>query len=109
MSGRDSYTPVRGSGGGVSDDACSKMMFESEIANIDDDIENQLTIGDRLDVSLAVENGTMAPVLFWQGRKIGGFTRNGHKLKSCLEKGQDFEAEVRNIDSGIVTVFVKAV
>lgn len=104
MSGSDPTSHnggTRGAGGSCPDD------LELTLGSPDPEAIADLEIGYVLDV-LSIEEPVRGVAAFdVSGRYVGAVTRDLVDLRSCLEQGVLYEAEVLNIRGGAITVVVR--
>ena len=106
MSGSDSsVTHTGGAGGGGSGDC--NIQFETTLASPNPEVVDTLEVGGILDI-VSIESpirGVIARVI--GGDDVGAITRDILLLRRCIEEGNAYEADIRRIDGGSVTVFVR--
>lgn len=107
MSSGGFSAPPRGASGVVDDRICSRLVFETKVANADEDLLDKLTEGMVLDVSLVIENGVESVAILYQGQILGGIMSHGVQLKSCLSNDFEFEAVILSISMGIITIKIQ--
>ena len=95
-----------GGGSGAGSVDCSQLIFETAVGSPNAAVLAELTVGDVCDVVL-MQNPThiavMTPV---SGHVLGALVNRWEELLECLEKGVQFVAEVRSVQSP-VTVLVR--
>tara|TARA_R110002094_G_scaffold97249_3_gene98233 strand:- start:564 stop:899 length:336 start_codon:yes stop_codon:yes gene_type:complete len=108
MSGSDS-----GVGGGIGSGpfggrsaACNTLAIETMLSSPKPDVIEQLSVGDRLEIELLQLGGIEKVVACLDGQHAGGLVQQADRVKSCIEQGFSFQAEVRDINGARVTVFV---
>ncbi|OUR62361.1 hypothetical protein A9Q74_05160 [Colwellia sp. 39_35_sub15_T18] len=107
MSSGGFSAPPRGANGIADDSVCSRLVFETKVANADEDLIEKLKEGMLLDVSLVIENGVESVAILFQGQILGGIMSHGAQLKSCLEHGFEFIAVVLSVSMGIIVIKVQ--
>lgn len=100
--GDNDYSPGDGGGGGSSMD-CTKLTFETTLLSTNPDILKTLRIGD----VLAVRRGQYsATVVTKAGEIVGSIVTNASQLLACMDGGNEYIAEVLEIDDGACRVKV---
>lgn len=96
-----------GTTGAGQPDECPGRPLEVVLASPDPEVVADLDEGDLLDV-VAVEDpirGVIARTL--TGELVGAVTRDIVRLRTCMGRGFEFEAEVLRLAGGSVTIIVR--
>jgi hypothetical protein len=97
-----------GSGGNGGHIDCSKFSFETHINSPDPTEVAKLSVGDILEIVLAIR-GTVEVVQVLNGSNVvGGIVDRAPSLKQCLDKGFKFTATVRSISGAAVKIYVES-
>jgi hypothetical protein len=96
----------QGGGSGLGGVDCSQLIFETAVGSPDPAVLAQSAVGDVCDIVL-MRNPTriivMTPVA---GEVLGALVNRWEELLGCLEKGVQFVAEIKSVQSP-VTVLVR--
>lgn len=106
MSGSDPSVR-RSTGAGMGGGEECAITFETTLASPDPDAVDTVRAGDLLDVESidSPVSGVVAKVI--GGPIVGAIARDILLLRRCLDRGNDYEAEVLRISGGAVTVVVR--
>lgn len=87
--------------------SCDELTFEADLASPKEEAVSQLAEGDILDVLL--ERVGEAPIVNVRvnGDLVGSLVSHLPELIRCLQEGNDFVAEIKEIDDGKVSVEVR--
>jgi hypothetical protein len=112
MSGNPTTTPGGGSGGfgtggGGGGDGCA-FDFVASVGSPDPALVPQMRAGDVLMVALQ-DNPPAVLVTDGAGNVVGGITQFAAQLRSCIQQGYAYEAEVQSVRGGAVEVQVRPV
>lgn len=107
MSGKDS--PSGGSLGnfGGRATACDTLGFETLLSSPKQGVIATIAVGDILEITTHIQHGIETVVALANGNIAGGIVENSEKIKSCIEQGFSYQADVREINGARVKVFVR--
>jgi len=91
------------SGGAIS---CDSLAFETVLSSPKPNVVSMLSVGDILDIQIHVSVGVETVVILHNNDIAGGLVKNSDVIKTCLDKGYQYEAEVREIKGAQVKIFV---
>jgi hypothetical protein len=100
-----------GYGGGFNETAseCSDLVINTQVSSPKPSVVKLLNVGDILAVSLVLTNATEVVQLLSGSELLGGVASpDVNKLKNCLRQGVQFEATVKEIRQGQVTIRIAA-
>lgn len=84
---------------------CSELSFETLLATPVEDVVRRLSKGDILQISLQGDDQIV--IVKYGNHDAGAIVVNLPELLRCLQQGAEFEAEVKDIDDGAITVEVR--
>lgn len=104
---RSTDSVASGTGGGSQAEECPGRDFETVLASPDPDAVAAIRKGDLLDIVSVDEpvRGVVARTM--SGDTAGAVTRDILRLRSCMADGWMFEAEVREVLGGSVTIVIR--
>lgn len=98
------------SGGGGGDSGrnnCATLAFRTQIATPNEELVKLISIGDVLQVGLVTQGDRRLVAVLRDGQIVGGLaSREVNALRSCLDQGYFFVAQVLSTDDGEVLVRV---
>jgi hypothetical protein len=109
VSGSDPSVRRAREGVGAAVGDCPGKPFETVLASPSPEALSDLEVDDLLDV-VAVETparGVVAQTI--DGTYVGAVVRDILRLRQCLQEGHTYEAEVRAVDGGSITVLIRPV
>lgn len=106
MSGSDSSSTGYGSGGGGSTE-CNALFEKTPLSSPVQAVISTLKVGDVLEVGLTKTGTQNILITLFEGNIAGSITSSkALQFITCMESGQDYVAEVNEINGGrcIVTI-----
>lgn len=91
----------------VTADMCATLGFETQVSNVNDEVLQDLQVDFIVDIALIESRGIESIAVFYGERILGGIGREGYALKECLRKGFEYVGIVREIEHGVVKIFVQ--
>lgn len=97
-----------GGNGGFHDSPCDKLQFEAQVTSPQPGVVEILQSGDILDIVSVAMKGQIVVQVLKDGQVAGGLAGpDATRLRNCMDKGNEYKATVRTINSGQVRVFVE--
>lgn len=97
-----------GGAGGRSFD-CATFSFETYIHSPQPQNIGNISVGEILEVVLAIMNGIQIVQIRKQdGTVVGGLVEKGPRVRECLKAGYIYTATVRDIQGAAVRIFVQS-
>lgn len=100
-----------GYSGGSQDyrDSCEDLVVDTLLASPKDDVVDELQEGQILDVAIIRNDQSIIVAILLNGQVAGGVASpQVNQLRTCLEKGQEFEAKIQSINGGQIKVRISA-
>ncbi len=109
MSGMGSGRGLGPSGAGGRSFDCATFSFETHIHSPQPQNIGSISVGEILEVVLALMNGIqVVQIRKSDGTIVGGLVEKGPRIRECLEAGYIYTATVRDIQGAAVRIFVQS-